>query len=178
MIGWAQNLTKKLSKEYTKTLDFQTSSVYALFWNICCKQLLKEVVDDIDGFVTKNNLWRMDSNTEGKNDSTGVYFVEKAGRKVEFHNVKLAPPSGALGINYARQDLKLFHFRSGGANYWPDLYTMSAQITSMPSPGQLDGQTQPLNPVATFTWPSTQFAFKVPAILQLSGVLRMSTGRA
>lgn len=114
MIGWAKNLTRELSKEYTETLDFQTSSVYALFWNICRKQLPKEVVDDINGFVTKNNLWRMDSNTKGKNGSKGVYLVEKAGRKVEFHNVELAPPSGALGINYARQGLNFIILNQAG----------------------------------------------------------------
>ena len=32
----------------------------------------------------------------------GIYMVKKGEDTIEFHNVELAPPSGSLGINYAR----------------------------------------------------------------------------
>lgn len=85
----------------------------------------------------------MDGNAKGKNGDKGVYIVQTDGRKVEFHNVELAPPSGILGINYARFAYFLNSLQQGIFDDDLGLYIMSVPQTSLQFLGPLVGSTTP-----------------------------------
>ena len=80
---------------------YESSSVFALFWNILQNQLPHEIIDNFESWLQENNMVRMD--TTGAQDSEqGVYIVKYGEESYEFHGVNMPPPSGVFGTNYTR----------------------------------------------------------------------------
>ena len=80
---------------------YESSSVFALFWNILRKQMPNEVNEDFNKWLTSKEMVRMD--TKGSQESVkGVYTVKCGGDLFTFHDVDMPPPSGCFGTNYTR----------------------------------------------------------------------------
>ena len=80
---------------------YESSSVFALFWNILQNQLPTEVNSDFEAWLQKSQIVQMD--TTGSHGSTqGTYTVKYGGDTFEFHGVDMPPPSGVFGTNYTR----------------------------------------------------------------------------
>ena len=80
---------------------YESSSAFALFWNMVRNQLPQEVNGDFEKWLHENQMVRMD--TMGSQDVTkGVYSVKCRDDTFEFNGVDLPPPSGMFGVNYAR----------------------------------------------------------------------------
>jgi hypothetical protein len=80
---------------------YESSSAFALFWNILRNQLPKEVIADLESWLEEKNMVRMD--TKGAQDSAkGAYTVKSGGDSYVFHGVDMPPPSGYFGTNYSR----------------------------------------------------------------------------
>ena len=82
-------------------MKYESSSVFALFWNTIRQQLPAEITDDFDEWLNTQQMVRMD--TKGSQKGTeGMYVVENGDEKYEFHGVEMPPPSGVFGTNYTR----------------------------------------------------------------------------
>jgi hypothetical protein len=100
-LGWARNLLSKQAEETASRLMYESSSVFALFWNILRNQLPGEVNHSFEEWLEKTQIVRMD--TMGSQDSTeGAYTVKYGEDVYEFHGVDMPPPSGVFGTNYTR----------------------------------------------------------------------------
>jgi len=100
-LGWARNLEGKKTEAAVTKLTFESSSVFALFWNILRQQLPEEIIEDFNAWLKEHEMVRMD--TSGSQDRTeGMYTVEYGDLKFEFHGVEMPPPSGVFGTNYTR----------------------------------------------------------------------------
>jgi hypothetical protein len=56
------NITsRKLPKGIVDGMDYRSSSIFALFWNLCCDRLPQEVMDDFDNFFDQFNMVWMSS---------------------------------------------------------------------------------------------------------------------
>jgi hypothetical protein len=100
-LGWARNLLTKQTETTVSRLMYESSSVFALFWNILRQQLPDEVNLDFEKWLKENDMVRMD--TKGSQDTEkGVYTVKYGDDVFEFHGVDMPPPSGVFGTNYTR----------------------------------------------------------------------------
>ncbi|KAG2081606.1 hypothetical protein BD769DRAFT_1783953 [Suillus cothurnatus] len=101
---WVKNLqSTALSSEEVDELDFSSSSVFALFWNLCKVLLPQEIIDDFNEFLKANNLCRMDKEANPTSSALGRYVVGVGeGSYYEFNKVEMAPPAGVFGWNYSR----------------------------------------------------------------------------
>ena len=80
---------------------YESSSVFALFWNILRNQLPDEIMDDFQAWLENNRMVRMDAG--GAQDvQHGEYTVKYKDDEFVFHGVELPPPSGVFGTNYSR----------------------------------------------------------------------------
>lgn len=80
---------------------YESSSVFALFWNILRNQLPAEVNGDFEAWLGTTQILRMDT-LGSKTSDEGTYTVKYGGDKFEFHGVDMPPPSGVFGTNYTR----------------------------------------------------------------------------
>ena len=100
-LGWARHLLSKQTEATAGRLMYESSSIFALFWNILRNQLPGEVNADFEAWLKETEMVRMD--TMGSQDSTqGVYTVKYGKDIFEFHGVDMPPPYGVFGTNYAR----------------------------------------------------------------------------
>lgn len=100
-LGWARNLLGKQPDTAVNRMMYESSSVFALFWNILRQQLPEEITEDFDKWLGDNDMVRMD--TKGSQDTAeGMYTVQYGDEKYEFHGVEMPPPSGVFGTNYTR----------------------------------------------------------------------------
>jgi hypothetical protein len=80
---------------------YESSSVFALVWNILRNQLPEDINKDFEGWLQEKQMVRMD--TVGSQDVTrGMYTVRYGDETYEFHGVEMPPPSGVFGTNYTR----------------------------------------------------------------------------
>jgi hypothetical protein len=114
---WVRNLRRKTSAEDQQKLDYQSSSCFALFWNMLKNRAPPSVIDDTTAFFSGLGVYRMDANKQapaaaGKafsmhwdsatTSSNGKYTIMVDNVPIQFHDVELAPPAGVFGVNYAR----------------------------------------------------------------------------
>lgn len=100
----ARNLESpnKLSADEKTELQYKSASVFALFWNLVKSLGPKDVVEDMENFVKKHDLYKMDPTiANGGKQQTYTIDVDD-GVPLVFHNADLAPPSGVFARNYAR----------------------------------------------------------------------------
>ncbi|KAI9699308.1 MAG: hypothetical protein M1836_002918 [Candelina mexicana] len=126
---WARNLlSNKCSEEELKQLNYQTSSAYALFWNVMKVSLPKVIVQDTTNLVAAAGLPPMDCNLKGRDPYR--HLVCKSGNQSHmFTNIDLAPACGVAGGNYAR-----FVHREGNANNYVTSLTTHRDL-ELPSGG-------------------------------------------
>jgi len=80
---------------------YESSSVFALLWNILWNQLPGEINSDFESWLKDNKMLRMD--TKGSQTTVqGVYTVKNGNDSFVFHGVDMPPPSGVFGTNYSR----------------------------------------------------------------------------
>jgi hypothetical protein len=80
---------------------YESSSVFALFWNILRNQLPQDVNDSFEQWLKGKQMVRMD--TMGSQDVTkGMYTVKWGNETYEYHGVEMPPPSGVFGTNYTQ----------------------------------------------------------------------------
>jgi hypothetical protein len=104
---WVKNLlSKKLTPKQVQSLDYQTSSAFAIFWNLCRAWLPAEIIEDITQYMGKTKIPSMDA-SRSLSSRTGAYTVIADGAKFEFSNVDLAPLTGVMARNYSRCDFNL-----------------------------------------------------------------------
>jgi hypothetical protein len=106
---WVKNLlSRKLTEDYKTRLDYESSSAFAVFWNMLRNRVPEEIIKDTTEFCNSIGIYRMDA---GKrlSSSEGTYMLEVDGVPIEFHGVELAPPTGVFGVNYSRYLLLCFN---------------------------------------------------------------------
>ncbi|TFK72410.1 hypothetical protein BDN72DRAFT_749459, partial [Pluteus cervinus] len=102
------NVGPARSPDAIRTSDEDCSAAFAFLWNMCRQRLPPEVIKDFDDFLRSNNMRRMDGHGTMVPDGTaihghGTYTIRLPdGEELTFHDVELAPPSGAIGYNYSR----------------------------------------------------------------------------
>jgi len=99
---WVKNLlSHNLTEEYKTRLDYESSSVFAVFWNMLRNRVPSAIIDDTTNFFNSIGIYRMDA---GKRlpSTKGTYMLEIDDTPIEFHGVELAPPTGVFGVNYSR----------------------------------------------------------------------------
>ena len=102
---WAKNLrSPNLPNDVVKQMNYKTSSAFAFFWNLCRAWLPGVIIADFDDFMAKTGIPAMDGNRR-LNSIDGDYEATIGGLTYKFNNVQLAPPQGAMAVNYARYDL-------------------------------------------------------------------------
>jgi len=82
-------------------LNYESASVFAMFWNMCWTRFPVEVIDDFDDFLQKTEVPRMNSSGDLLED-TGAYTISDLKHQHTFYGVKLPPPCGYCGVNYSR----------------------------------------------------------------------------
>lgn len=100
-LGWAKNVIHKMSQDEKSRLDYESASVFAMFWNMCRTKLPTEIIDDFDNFFQKTKAPRMNTSKELMEEE-GKYTINDTQRSHTFHGVKMAPPCGFFGVNYSR----------------------------------------------------------------------------
>lgn len=100
-LDWARNLVRKISQEDLFDLNYQSSSAFALFWNMVQSRLPPEVTRSFDTFLEETGIPRMDVYKK-VGASKGNYMVSDMRDTYVFHDVPLPPPSGVCVQNYAR----------------------------------------------------------------------------
>ena len=105
--GWAKNLlSRNRTKEEIEGLDYETSSVFTLFWNMCKHRLPAGIIDDIEDYMAETGIRRMDGNglMASAQDPSKGDFIVSAGDAVQFKicEADLAPPTGVFAANYSR----------------------------------------------------------------------------
>ena len=86
-------------------MNLQSSSVFALMWNLCRDSLPYEVLDDFDDFLKNCNIPSMGPHYNKKipgNYRTGSYTINIGNEAIIFNDAVLAPPTGFCGKNYSR----------------------------------------------------------------------------
>ena len=87
-LGWAQNLLWKQTEVEKDRLMYESSSVFALFWNILQNQLPDEVNDDFKQSLQGGQMVRMD--TMGSQVATkGTYTIKLGDEMYKFHGVEM-----------------------------------------------------------------------------------------
>ncbi|EDR02770.1 uncharacterized protein LACBIDRAFT_332047 [Laccaria bicolor S238N-H82] len=106
---WVRNITNcKLLKGVVDEMDYRSSSIFALFWNLCCDLLPREIMDDFNNFFDQFNMVQMSSEKGAaksfiaKNTTRGDYMVQVGDTEFVFSNAEMAPPAGVCAQNYAR----------------------------------------------------------------------------
>ena len=100
-LGWARNLLWKQTEVEENRLMYESSSVFALFWNILQNQLPGDVMTTFEEWLQEKQMVRMD--TLGSQDvAKGMYTVGCGDETYEFHGVEMPPPSGVFRTNYTR----------------------------------------------------------------------------
>ena len=171
---WAKNLSsKKFTQEKIHKLDFESSSVFALFWNMAKTHFPDAIIKDTTDFFTSIGACGMDADS-GAKATKGIYGLEVDGLNIEFHGVDLAPPMGVFASNYAKW-VCLQYGKNKLIVYFPDLSTTNTSPTTMLSLGRQAGGLIK-DTVAIFTSPNMGFAFRVQPTLPFAGGLRMIMG--
>ena len=102
LFDWTKNLkSKKHDPDDLKDINFEISSVFALFWALLRVHLPQEVLRGFEDYLADNDMCRMDAD-EKRGNVEGEYMVQWGDQRVEFGGVELAPPAGVAGCNYAR----------------------------------------------------------------------------
>ncbi|KAF9074235.1 hypothetical protein BDP27DRAFT_1214783 [Rhodocollybia butyracea] len=104
LLDFARNFEAKhkLSSTQKEKVQYKASSAFALFWNLVKSLGPQEVVDDLEDFVKKHNLYKMDPAVL-RGGRIRTYTVDVDGEvPIIFRNADLAPPSGVFARNYAR----------------------------------------------------------------------------
>jgi hypothetical protein len=100
-LGWARNLLRKQTDAAANRLMYESSSAFALFWNMLRNQLPDEILDDFDAWLKEYDMVRMD--TKGSQDlKKGMYTVKCGEDSFEFHCADMPPPSGVFATNHTR----------------------------------------------------------------------------
>jgi hypothetical protein len=97
-LGWARNLLPAATAEFTKPevlekFNFQTSSTYALLWQMALHRLPSAILADYR---------TMAGHTMDSDGQSPYWGIELGNDYFEFHHVELAPPQGGYAINYSR----------------------------------------------------------------------------
>ena len=108
--NWVRNLTRKLPDQVVANKDYQASSAFALFWNLCRDFLPEKIMGTFDVFLDHCNMVRMKSGQgaaaefiEGEGVGIyGEYTVCIGDDEFIFKDAEMAPPSGVFGQNYSR----------------------------------------------------------------------------
>jgi hypothetical protein len=98
---WVKNLLRDPSPEEFYALNYDTSSVFALFWNMLRNTIPPFIINNTIECFDRMKIHRMDSN-ERLPTGRGKYTVTVDDIQVDFHNAELAPPRGVMAINYVR----------------------------------------------------------------------------
>ncbi|KAH9834910.1 uncharacterized protein C8Q71DRAFT_710792, partial [Rhodofomes roseus] len=105
IFDWCHNIElTKPSAEFIQSHEMAVSSSFAIFYNLACAQLPAELLDDLHSYLETNGFPRMDANGAigTSEDGRGEYYVQRGEDTIVFCHEKLAPPSGVMGVNYAR----------------------------------------------------------------------------
>lgn len=110
-IDWVRNiLSKRTSPSTVDMLDRETSHMYSLFWMLIRKRLPPEISDEIIEWLDKTTVPRMNKDFLlglAEEKEIGEIELDIAGNLFKFHSAELAPPSGAIAVNYSRYVLSL-----------------------------------------------------------------------
>ncbi|KAF9065567.1 hypothetical protein BDP27DRAFT_1157645, partial [Rhodocollybia butyracea] len=104
LLDFARNFEPKhkLSSAQKEEVQYKATSAFALFWNLVKSLGPQEVVEDLEDFVKKHDLYKMDTAVL-RGGRTRTYAVDVDGEvPLVFRNADLAPPSGVFARNYAR----------------------------------------------------------------------------
>ncbi|KAL4075201.1 hypothetical protein V8B97DRAFT_2022217 [Scleroderma yunnanense] len=85
-----------MSSAEVDQLNFETSSIFVLLWNLCRAHLPLEVIGDVDKFLNRENMVRMGSDM--KRGMVGA--DENSTWPITFHEIEMPPPSGVAALNY------------------------------------------------------------------------------
>lgn len=104
--GWAKNLLRKHTAQDAERLACESSSVFAVFWNMCRYRLPAVVVEDVEKYLATTGVRRMDAGgvlASGTDPAKGHYTVSAGdGIKFTINDADLAPPTGVMAANYSR----------------------------------------------------------------------------
>ncbi|KAJ3913467.1 hypothetical protein F5877DRAFT_71543 [Lentinula edodes] len=95
--NWVQNLTKKIPDDEKQGIRYEASSVFAVFWNLVRAHAPREVIDDLEEFVIRSGIYRMDEHVHGGGGEK-KYTVPVNGAELTFSGADMAPPSGCRFI--------------------------------------------------------------------------------
>lgn len=99
---WVRNfLDKSLDEETKDVYRTESSSAFALFWNMVRSFGPREVVEDFEKFMEKEGIYAMDP-AIGRCGPERQYTVPVNGINILFTKAHMAPPQGALARNYGR----------------------------------------------------------------------------
>ncbi|TFK60762.1 hypothetical protein BDN72DRAFT_778991, partial [Pluteus cervinus] len=102
---WARNVRSKKFDTEMDQFNHESSSVFALFWNLCRAHLPDEIISGIQNFLD-TGIPRMDAGgamATGHAPGTGHYTVQPTPDvSFTFHEAQLAPPTGVFACNYSR----------------------------------------------------------------------------
>ncbi|KAJ3897355.1 hypothetical protein F5879DRAFT_927907 [Lentinula edodes] len=93
--NWVQNLTKKIPDDEKQGIRYEASSVFAVFWNLVRAHAPREVIDDLEEFVIRSGIYRMDEHVHGGGGEK-KYTVPVNGAELTFSGADMAPPSGCI----------------------------------------------------------------------------------
>ncbi|KAF9038894.1 hypothetical protein BDP27DRAFT_1166384, partial [Rhodocollybia butyracea] len=118
-------LRNKLTQKEKSELQYKSGSVFALFWNLVKSLGPTEVVEDMEEFVAKNSLYKMDVKiAQGGRQQMFTVDVD-GGVPLTFHDADLAPPSGVFARNYARCYLLMLLIRAIHKENQPHKWSVS-----------------------------------------------------
>jgi hypothetical protein len=104
---WAKNLlSKKLAPGEVEAIDFDTTSICALFWNLIRTRLPDDILEDFDDFLQRTGIVRMGGNPALPDTSgVGEYAIGLgvgSSTCIYYRSAELAPPTAVFGSNYSR----------------------------------------------------------------------------
>ena len=115
MFDWVRNLTTVIHESHViDDLDYEVSSVFALFWNMLKKKAPEVVIQDITKFLRDEQITQMNpcglntlppssSSTASLPDSSwGIYTMKLGSHDAITVKADLAPPAGVFATNYCR----------------------------------------------------------------------------
>lgn len=87
-----------------KAIDFDTTSVCALFWNLVQTRLPDDILDDFDDFLQRLGIVQMGGNPAFPETSgVGEYAIGTGPNTcIYYRSAELAPPTAVFGLNYSR----------------------------------------------------------------------------
>ncbi|KAJ3753728.1 hypothetical protein EV360DRAFT_52978 [Lentinula raphanica] len=98
---FVRNFLSAKTEEEKHSLRYEAASAFAFFWNMICALGPKEVLDDIDAFLSDSKIYSMDANCHaGGVEKTYTITVDDV--PITFREARMAPPSGVFARNYAR----------------------------------------------------------------------------